>query len=680
MPVVVPELADTVPRRQRRGQDLRHDRLAGGLDRSARIDVIAAATNLQSHATSNVRQRRPAGRAGRRRAATSTRWPRCASAFDRRRRNIAPHAHRDPRRHAASSPRAPSTPSRRSRTCSGASIGGRTADRPRSTWPRSCSARPRWRSCPARRSAAPGYVRLSFALGDDDLVEGVNRLAGAARRPLMARILVTEEIAEAGLGAAPRAPATRSTSSSGLTPEELLDAVRASTALIIRSATRSRPTCWRRAGTCVVVGRAGIGLDNVDVDAATRRGVMVVNAPQSNIVSAAEHTDGAAARPGPQHPPGPRRAHGRPVGAAQWEGVELYGKTLGVVGLGRIGELVAQRALAFGMRLIAYDPFVVRRAGQADGRRAGRRSRSSWPKPTSSPSTSPRRRRPSASSARTCWPGPSPSMRIINTARGGIVDEAALARAIRDGRHGGRGPRRLRRTSRPPSRRCSAGQRRRHPPPRRQHPRGAGQGRRHHRRAGAAGPGGRRSCPFAVNVSAAEASETVRPVPAARRAPRGASSPRWPRASPATLEVCVRGRARRLRHPHPDPVGPSRGCSAASATSRSRTSTRRQMAEEPASRSGRSARNVRAASTSTWSRIRGGGHADRRHPRRRRARAPHRHGRRPRRRDARRPAHARRPQRRPARHDRHGRHGARRRRASTSRTWTSVGPRPPDQP
>ena len=108
----------------------------------------------------------------------------------------------------------------------------------------------------------------------------------------------------------------------------------------------------------LVVGRAGIGLDNVDVDAATRRGVMVVNAPESNIVSAAEHTMAlllAQARNVPQ-------AHAALVAGrwerSRWEGVELADKTLGIVGLGRIGKLVADRARAFGLRLIAFDPFV----------------------------------------------------------------------------------------------------------------------------------------------------------------------------------------------------------------------------------------------------------------------------------------------------------------------------------
>ena len=107
----------------------------------------------------------------------------------------------------------------------------------------------------------------------------------------------------------------------------------------------------------MVVGRAGIGLDNVDVTAATERGVMVVNA-QSNILSAAEHTMALLLAQACNIP----QAHAALVEGrwerSRWEGVELSDKTLGVVGLGRIGKLVAQRAHAFGKWLVAHDPFV----------------------------------------------------------------------------------------------------------------------------------------------------------------------------------------------------------------------------------------------------------------------------------------------------------------------------------
>jgi D-3-phosphoglycerate dehydrogenase len=124
---------------------------------------------------------------------------------------------------------------------------------------------------------------------------------------------------------------------------------------VIRSATQVTAEVLEAGRDLVVVGRAGIGLDNVDTAAATARGVMVVNAPQSNILSAAEHAMAlllAQARNVPQANAALKAGKWE---RSRWEGVELHGKTLGVVGLGRIGALVAQRALAFGMRLVADD-------------------------------------------------------------------------------------------------------------------------------------------------------------------------------------------------------------------------------------------------------------------------------------------------------------------------------------
>ncbi|MGH9262042.1 MAG: hydroxyacid dehydrogenase, partial [Acidimicrobiales bacterium] len=173
----------------------------------------------------------------------------------------------------------------------------------------------------------------------------------------MARILVTEKIADGGLQQLRDAGHVVDVRL-GLSPDELVEVVPGAAALIIRSATQVTRPVLEAGIDLVVVGRAGIGLDNVDVEAATERGVMVVNAPQSNILSAAEHTMAlllAQARNIPQ-------AHTALVDGrwerSMWEGVELSDKTLGVVGLGRIGKLVAQRAHAFGMRLVAYDPFV----------------------------------------------------------------------------------------------------------------------------------------------------------------------------------------------------------------------------------------------------------------------------------------------------------------------------------
>ena len=251
----------------------------------------------------------------------------------------------------------------------------------------------------------------------------------------MARILVTEELAPSGVAGLTKLGHEVDVRLD-LDPAGLLDAVAGAQALIIRSATQVTAGVLEAGRDLVVVGRAGIGLDNVDVGAATARGVMVVNAPQSNILTAAEHTMAlllAQARNVPQ-------AHAALVAGkwerSRWEGVELHGKTLGVIGLGRIGALVAQRALGFGMRLVAYDPYVspdrARQLGiellalddlvaQADfitlhvaksketigliGRELLARAR--------------------------------PGLRVINVSRGGIVDEEALADAIRSGRVAG---------------------------------------------------------------------------------------------------------------------------------------------------------------------------------------------------------------------------------------------------
>src|SRR5712671_684025 len=129
-------------------------------------------------------------------------------------------------------------------------------------------------------------------------------------------------------------------------------------ALIVRSATKVTADIIGRATNLKVIGRAGVGVDNVDVDAATRRGIVVANAPESNVVSAAEHAVGlllALARNIPQ-------AHAALVEGrwerSKWGGVELADKVLGVLGFGRIGRQVARRALGLQMKVVAYDPFV----------------------------------------------------------------------------------------------------------------------------------------------------------------------------------------------------------------------------------------------------------------------------------------------------------------------------------
>ncbi len=144
----------------------------------------------------------------------------------------------------------------------------------------------------------------------------------------------------------------------GWSAEELAARIGEYDGILIRSATKLDGELLGKAQRLRAVGRAGVGVDNVDVDAATKRGIVVANAPQSNVITAAEHTMAlllSLARNVPQ-------AHASLTGGA-WErskfsGVELFEKTLGVLGFGRIGQLVAQRARGFGMKVIAFDPFV----------------------------------------------------------------------------------------------------------------------------------------------------------------------------------------------------------------------------------------------------------------------------------------------------------------------------------
>ncbi|MGH3933219.1 MAG: phosphoglycerate dehydrogenase, partial [Pseudonocardiaceae bacterium] len=218
----------------------------------------------------------------------------------------------------------------------------------------------------------------------------------------------------------------------------LFEALTTADALLVRSATQVDAEALGHAPALKVVARAGVGLDNIDVPAATERGVMVVNAPTSNIVSAAEHAVAlllAVARRIP--------AADASLRAGLWQrsafsGVELFGKTVGVVGLGKIGHLVAQRLAAFGTELIAYDPYVSpARAAQlgielvALDELLSRSDAISVHLPKS-PETLGLIGAEQLAKTK-------PGVLIVNAARGGLVDEQALADAIRNGQVGGAG-------------------------------------------------------------------------------------------------------------------------------------------------------------------------------------------------------------------------------------------------
>ena len=247
----------------------------------------------------------------------------------------------------------------------------------------------------------------------------------------MARVLVTEELAELGLSALRNAGHDVDVQF-GLTPAKLVEVLPGAAAIIVRSSTKLTAEALAAGTDLVVVGRAGIGIDNVDVAEATRRGVMVVNAPQSISLSTAEHAMAlllAQARNVAQAHSALQQGRWE---KSKWQGVELHGKTLGLLGLGRIGSLVAQRALAFGMRLIAWDPWT----SVERGRRLGVELLELDDVMAQSDflslhllGTPESRNLLDAELLAKAKPG----LRIVNTSRGAIIDEEALADAVRRG-------------------------------------------------------------------------------------------------------------------------------------------------------------------------------------------------------------------------------------------------------
>jgi len=212
----------------------------------------------------------------------------------------------------------------------------------------------------------------------------------------------------------------------------LLDAVNGADALLVRSATQVDAEVLGATNTLKVVARAGVGLDNVEVPAATARGVMVVNAPTSNIVSAAEHAVALLLSAARQIPAADATLRQHTWKRSSFNGVEISGKTIGVVGLGKIGQLFAQRIAAFGTTLIAYDPYVsAARAAQLGIELVSLEELLQRADAFSVhlPKTPETKGLIGAAQLASTKRG----VIIVNAARGGLVDEQALADAVRSG-------------------------------------------------------------------------------------------------------------------------------------------------------------------------------------------------------------------------------------------------------
>jgi D-3-phosphoglycerate dehydrogenase / 2-oxoglutarate reductase len=250
-----------------------------------------------------------------------------------------------------------------------------------------------------------------------------------------ARILVAEKIAPAGVDMLRERFDVDV--AEGWNADELAERIGDYDGILIRSATKLTAELIGRATRLKVIGRAGVGVDNVDVEAATKRGIIVANAPQSNVITAAEHTVAlllALARNVPQ-------AHSALTAGSwersKWGGVEVYEKTLGLLGFGRIGQLVAQRAQGFGMHVTAYDPYVssnrFRELGVEQAETADELYAQADFISIHLPKTPETQGWLNREALARCRDG----VRIVNCARGELVDDDALKAALDSGKVAG---------------------------------------------------------------------------------------------------------------------------------------------------------------------------------------------------------------------------------------------------
>lgn len=252
----------------------------------------------------------------------------------------------------------------------------------------------------------------------------------------MYNILISDPISDYGIQQLMEAPDVNVVKKTGLTEDQLVEIIEQFDALLVRSQTRVTSRILEAASRLKVVGRAGVGVDNIDLDFATQRGIIVINAPDGNTISTAEYTFAmlmSIARSIPQ-------AHKKTT-HGEWDrksfvGVELRNKTLGIIGLGRIGTEVAKRAKAFQMNLVGYDPFLTEERAEKMGVKLGTVDEVAAKADfitVHTPLTKETHHLIGADQFDRMKPG----VRVINCARGGIIDERALYDAIIAGKVAG---------------------------------------------------------------------------------------------------------------------------------------------------------------------------------------------------------------------------------------------------
>jgi D-3-phosphoglycerate dehydrogenase len=248
----------------------------------------------------------------------------------------------------------------------------------------------------------------------------------------MLKVLVAEKIAEGGIELLKKEFDVDVIT--GLSPDELVAAIPAYDGLIVRSATKATREVIEAGVNLKIIGRAGVGVDNVDVQAATERGIIVCNAPTSNIVSAAEHTIALMLAQARNIPQANASMHACKWERSKFTGTEVLDKTLGIVGLGRIGALVAERARGLGMKVVAFDPYVSEERAAQMGIELAHSLEELLPKVDFLTVHLPKTKETIGMFGPAEFAMMKDGIRLMNTARGGIYQEAALVDALKSGK------------------------------------------------------------------------------------------------------------------------------------------------------------------------------------------------------------------------------------------------------
>src|SRR5438477_10218348 len=247
------------------------------------------------------------------------------------------------------------------------------------------------------------------------------------------KVLIADSISQRGIDELSRDKALDVSVQTNLSVSQVLEIIPEFSAIVVRTQTKVTADVFKAGGKLRVVGRAGVGVDNVEVEAATRRGIVVLNAPGGNTVSTAEHAFSLLLSVARKIPQADANVRSKNWDRKNLEGVELYNKTLGIIGMGRIGSDLSRRAIAFGMRVIACDPYLsatrarslqVELVEELDDLLATSDFIS-----LHTPLTPETRHILNAARLQKTKNG----VRIVNCARGGLIDETALANALQNG-------------------------------------------------------------------------------------------------------------------------------------------------------------------------------------------------------------------------------------------------------